>query len=359
MSEQVGNYVQRAIEAAAAAQAHNIYPVAWGFGRLDALGRGGNLVLEQLSITNIRPAAAPVSFPAVWDAYELDWVQWNGSIQQPLGRNMGEAIGVNAVLIITPGANQFKTSVSIKDLVEVETLVRELRRPPWPSDIFGGLDQEKLRRGKALYTALCRSCHDIGMTATNEYGKQFKKVKMVPLEEIGTDPVSAVSFNKRRVDTGALGLGELSAAQATEALTSDIIDRQFREGSYTESQKAAMAGYRKNNWRAPLAYMARPHSGVWTLAPYLHNGSVPNLYELLSPQEERSTVFYVGNLEFDPKKVGFVSGEAPNTFKFDTTLDGNKNTGHEFRDGPIGNGVIGRALSEQERYDLIEYLKTL
>ena len=106
--------------------------------------------------------------------------------------------------------------------------------------------------------------------------------------------------------------------------------------------------------------MARPHSGVWALAPYLHNGSVPNLYQLLSPREERENVFYVGHSEFDPKHVGFVTQKKTHTdFKFDTKLPGNSNAGHEFRDGPRQNGVIGPALSEAERWELIEYLKTI
>ena len=109
-----------------------------------------------------------------------------------------------------------------------------------------------------------------------------------------------------------------------------------------------------------LAYIARPHSGVWALAPYLHNGSVPNLYQLLSPREERENVFYVGHSEFDPKHVGFVTQKKTHTdFKFDTKLPGNSNAGHEFRDGPRQNGVIGPALSEAERWELIEYLKTI
>jgi len=96
------------------------------------------------------------------------------------------------------------------------------------------------------------------------------------------------------------------------------------------------------------------------LAPYLHNGSIPNLYQLLSPKEERDEVFYVGHSEFDPRHVGFVPEKKNSTdFKFDTSLPGNSNAGHEFRDGKIQNGVIGPALSEEERFDLIEYLKTI
>ena len=59
--------------------------------------------------------------------------------------------------------------------------------------------------------------------------------------------------------------------------------------------------------RALLAYKARPLNGIWTGAPYLHNGSVPNLYELLLPAADRSKTFYLGSWEYDPVTVGYVN----------------------------------------------------
>ena len=59
--------------------------------------------------------------------------------------------------------------------------------------------------------------------------------------------------------------------------------------------------------RALLAYKARPLNGIWTGAPYLHNGSVPNLYELLLPAAGRSETFYIGSWEYDPVRVGYVN----------------------------------------------------
>ncbi len=118
-------------------------------------------------------------------------------------------------------------------------------------------------------------------------------------------------------------------------------------------------GYRPNRWRAPLAYKARELNGIWATAPYLHNGSVPSLYELLLPAERRSRRFYVGSAEFDPRRVGLRVESFQGGFEFVTDIPGNSNAGHEYRDGPRGNGVIGPALTEQERWDLLEYLKTL
>ena len=99
----------------------------------------------------------------------------------------------------------------------------------------------------------------------------------------------------------------------------------------------------------PLSYKARPLDGIWSTAPYLHNGSVPNLYELLSPVSERSTEFHVGSTKFDPEKVGFVTESSTGTTKFDTTQPGNSNAGHDM----YGD------FTEEERWQLVEYMKTL
>ncbi len=115
-------------------------------------------------------------------------------------------------------------------------------------------------------------------------------------------------------------------------------------------------------------YKPRPLEGVWATPPFLHNGSVPNLYELLSPIEERSRRFYIGRREFDPVKVGYVTDPGDGStsgFWMDTTVPGNLNTGHQFRgddpsQGSKGQrpaGVIGRALTPEERLEIIEYLK--
>lgn len=360
LAQQVKAYVQKLQTIKQIDEDHKIYPIQWGFGRLDALGRGGNLVLTKLDSRNLRPADAPVSFPAIWDAWTFDWVQWNGAIMQPMGRNLGEAIGVNASLTVEPGEDQFATSVNVQELAAIEELIHHLQPPVWPAEILGALDQEKVQRGAKLYTDHCAHCHVPKLSAPNQYGKQFKKINLIPLEEIGTDPVSARNFHDRTVETGPLGLGVKTAAEATAYLTTKIRDRQYQKLGLSPEQQQAWDGYRPNLWQAPLAYIARPHSAVWTLAPYLHNGSVPNLYQLLSPREQRDEVFYVGSTEFDPKHVGFLSHQtSDHDFTFDTRLPGNSNAGHEFRDGPRDNGTIGPALSEQERWDLIEYLKTL
>jgi cytochrome c peroxidase len=88
-------------------------------------------------------------------------------------------------------------------------------------------------------------------------------------------------------------------------------------------------------------------NGIWATAPYLHNGSVPTLTELLKKSGDRKATFHVGGLEFDPVNVGFV--EDMTKPLFDTSVTGNSNKGHEY----------GVDLSHQEKKALIEYLKSL
>ena len=95
-------------------------------------------------------------------------------------------------------------------------------------------------------------------------------------------------------------------------------------------------------------YKARPLNGIWATAPYLHNGSIPNLEQLLKPYKERDKHFYVGSRRFDPVRVGLsTEKDGLRDFLFDTTKPGNLNTGHDWTVAP------------EHRQDLIEYLKTL
>jgi hypothetical protein len=101
-----------------------------------------------------------------------------------------------------------------------------------------------------------------------------------------------------------------------------------------------------------FAYKARPLDGIWATAPYLHNGSVPTLYDLLRDPKDRPASFAVGTRNFDPVKVGYVTDpSAPgNSFTFNTSGQGNLNQGHDYN--------VGK-LTEQERLALLEYLKSL
>jgi hypothetical protein len=187
---------------------------------------------------------------------------------------------------------------------------------------------------------------------------------MYSLGLIGTDPTAAVNFNKRLALTGQLSQppvslpAKLTVAGALQAVTTQVAKRKFAELNISPDMQNQMMGFRPNVIRAPLAYRARNMDGIWATAPYLHNNSVPNLYQLLLPAAQRSKSFYVGNLQYDPKVLGFVTAQSPDGFELRTNITGNSNAGHEFKDGLRGKGIIGPLLTDDERWAIIEYLKT-
>jgi len=357
-----------------------LFPTPEGYGRTDALARIGNFVFgtELNNKKNLVLGDGPVNYPPIWDASWMDWVQYNGSIQQPMGRNVGEALGVRSRINLLgyPGA-QFQNTIHVDNLHEIETLLggdapgKGVWSPKWPEDILGKIDRGTAAKGEKLYHELCLHCHqppmysDEGRKAEHwtDYkdngGKQFFKVTMIPLEEIGTDPKEARNFYNRKANSGPLGQGIVSAGDGLTFITQKVIQQAYAQLNLSADQQEEWNGYRKNELRAPLAYKARPHNGVWATPPYLHNGSVPNLYELLSPVVERSKVFFLGNKQFDPVNLGLDTSPLKGATEFRVDLPGNSNAGHEFNDGPKGNGVIGRKLTKEERLQIIEYLKTL
>jgi hypothetical protein len=358
----------------------HLFPTPEGYGRTDALARIGNFVFgtELNNNKNLQVGDGPVNYPPIWDASWMDWVQYNGSIQQPMGRNVGEALGVRSRinLIGYPGV-QFENTIHVDNLHEIELLLggdapgKGVWSPKWPADILGKIDADKAAKGEKLYNELCMHCHKPPMLSkegrdpkywtnfTDSSGRQFFKVTMIPLQEIGTDPNEATNFEKRIADSGPLGKGVISAKDGLKYITQKLIDQSYEDLKLNSAEVQDWNGYRKNELLAPLAYKARPHNGVWATPPYLHNGSVPNLFALLSPVSERPKVFYLGNKQYDPVKLGLNTDPLPGASEFRTELPGNSNAGHEFNDGPKGHGIIGRKLSEEERMEIIEYLKTL
>jgi uncharacterized protein (DUF2235 family)/mono/diheme cytochrome c family protein len=358
----------------------HLFPTPEGYGRTDALARIGNFVFgtELNNTKNLVVGDGPVNFPPVWDASWMDWVQYNGSIQQPMGRNVGEALGVRSRINLLgyPGA-QLQNTIHVDNLHEIELLLggdgpgKGVWSPKWPADILGKIDADKAAKGEKLYNELCLHCHQPPMLSdegrnpehwtndTNSEGRQFFKVTMIPLAEIGTDPKEAQNFANRTADSGPLGKGIVSARDGLKYITQKVIDQAYAKLKLSPDQQEEWNGYRTNELLAPLAYKARPHNGIWATPPYLHNGSVPNLFALLSPVSERPKVFYLGNKQYDPVKLGLNTEPLEGATEFRTDLPGNSNAGHEFNDGPKGNGIIGRKLSEEERMQIIEYLKTL
>jgi hypothetical protein len=199
-------------------------------------------------------------------------------------------------------------------------------------------------------------------SAANAAGERYLNLEQVDISHVGTDPAEAEDMMNRRVATPpSLGITSdqfgVALGQLVELTVNHWYDSQ--QPPTPPVLRDQMNGNRPNGVRAPLSYKVRPLNGVWATPPYLHNGSVPNLYALLSPVSERPKKFYLGNREYDPVNVGYRSEEFPGGFEFDTSIRGNSNSGHQFTDTPNQAGRIGRLLTPEERRALIEYLKTL
>jgi hypothetical protein len=406
----------------------NTYPTEEGYGRMDALGRGANGQFAPLDDRNVLVANAPVVIPPLWYTHDFDWVQSPAAILQPLGRNVTESWGVNSAVDLTnpDPTMRFHSSIPIKNMFWMETLISVMTPPKWPEDILGKVDPEEVKLGRYLYEekvfdnaltpaeeqwcpdaasadgyqpcpnpnmqnkGLCARCHGaVAQVNSNENGKRYYQLPMYKLSVIGTDPSDAANFNGREVYTGVLkstfgGKDKIGIGEALLVTTSEIIAREMDHQHIPPEDRLKVSGFRKNDFRAPLAYPARPLTGYWATPPYMHNGSIPNLYEVMSPVSDRSSTFWTGSQEFDPVKVGYRTDKFTGGFRFDTRrnflqasaysvrelfsghlrfdreIAGNSNLGHEFRNAPKGTpGVIGPYLTPKERMAIIAYMKVM
>lgn len=372
-------------------EAHNLEEAAnpqhleEGFARLDALNRIGNAVFstDLGRPENYAAPAAPVHLPRIWNASWFTWVQYNGSIEQPMIRNAGEALGVLSWINLKGGQTPlFTSSVQLKELSDLEQLLAGkqpdaehgfsgLNSPKWPNDVLPPIDKARAAKGAELYENMCRPCHLPAVTTPefwkserwlppNAAGERYLDVELIDINHVGTDASQAEGMKNRQVSVpDNLGLNTREFGPALGRLVELTVNRWYddQRPPISADRRDEMNGHRPNGIQAPLKYKVRPLNGVWATPPYLHNGSVPTLYALLSPVDERPKVFFLGDREFDPKNVGYRGNEIADGFRFDTALPGNHNTGHEFNDG-AGRGVIGRKLSPDERYAIIEFLKT-
>lgn len=406
---------------AKAAQRRGVVPhggkaVVEGFGRLDAMNRIGNEVfgVQLDNATNVVPLTAPVAYPHLWDAPWFDWVQYNGSLRQPMVRNAGQAIGMRALVNYEgQGSERFASTVPVDHIAAIETLLAGsvqptaagrftgLRSPAWPA-VFPPINAAKAAQGKALYDRHCAACHLPAPESTafwrspawlprDRHGQRYLHLALVPLARIGTDPAQAMDMHNRVVRvplqlglTGATalegGVGTYSFASAFGQVTQKVVDHWYDTQSplLSHKQRERLNGLRPNQTRLGIViggsvtpgYKARPLDGIWATPPFLHNGSVPTLYDLLSPYEERPKAFWLGDRRYDPVKVGYVGGFSPGAFKLVTTdpatgalIRGNGNGGHLFETpatpGHARPGTLGPTLTPSERWALVEYLKTL
>jgi cytochrome c5 len=309
---------------------------------------------------------------------------------------------------------RFKSSIDLFNLQRLESHLGRLKSPLWPFCRNGDnyylpkstvdetvdnrgcrsgdarIDEASSGRGKFIYAKFCQSCHDV---VIRDAWDRLIVSNMTKISKAGTDPAMAknsVNYTGKsgnfkdtyqRVSVGKVVVKEetpvvqiLTAATAGVVGTPDPdkwFPRRIVEYLYalvmTLFDNQIQASVKSGNYdpdttakpyNSLLSYRARSLNGIWATAPYLHNGSVPTLYDLLLPVKckegtgdgkFRPTTFKVGARTFDPKKVGFKS-EGYDGFTFDTTIRGNSNAGH----------VYGACrMTDEERWDLIEYLKSL
>jgi len=349
-------------------------PHANGYGRLDAFGNIFNeIVVTAINeLGNVNPVNAPVSYPVLWDTPQHDVVQWNASAVNagigPYVRNAGEVVGVFGGVLIekpnsgSPGELLYRHHINFENLKRLEDILITLWSPVWPETLLPSIDQSKAGLGKAHYDKQCLSCHEA--INRKDPNRQIT-AKVVALKDIGTDPLMADNSAKGISKTGILegqpilplpDMPALGPQAPTGLLVGNaIVNILFQELPKLLGPDEFKKGVgeflqaKTINGKVPLGYKARPLNGIWASAPFLHNGSVPSLWELLKKPNDRMRQFYVGNGELDPVHVGFSINSGPFTSKFDTAIPGNSNQGHDY----------GTDLNDTEKMELIEYIKTL
>jgi mono/diheme cytochrome c family protein len=272
----------------------------WGRGRVDTFNPYKaiqfNWDLTQLPRNELMGAA---DFPSLWnqgprEGMHLHWDGNNTSLDE---RNLSAALGAG----VTP------VTVDYASIQRVHDWILTLPPPRFPFRI----DAARSARGKAIFDAQCAECHSFtgGRTGSVE-----------DISSVGTDPYRLNSYTY-----------VLATSQAL--LFPDNVHR-FEHFSKTNG------------------YANVPLDGVWARAPYLHNGSVPSLADLLNPPADRPRLFARGYDVYDEHKVGFVSDTPEARAQgsvYDTTIPGNGNGGH----------LYGTNLGGEQKLDLLEYLKTL
>jgi hypothetical protein len=286
----------------------------WGPGRVDTFNpykaTQFNFPMDKLPREEL---IGPADYPSIWDQGPRQGMQlhWDGNNPSVEERNKSAALGAG----VTP------VTIDLQRLKRIENWTWDLKPAPYPKPI----DRNKAAEGQKLYAQYCADCH--GMKEGDKYlfdTSRFTRLgKVDPLNAIRTDPGRFNSYSEM-----------LAANQNTLYVGYEWRFKQFR----------------KTN-----GYANMPLDGIWLRAPYVHNGSVPTLRDLLNPADQRPKVFYRGYDVYNWEKVGFISDVAEENgrpfFKFDTQAEGNSNAGHD------GEGY-GTYLGDTEKDAIVEYMKT-
>jgi hypothetical protein len=279
---------------------HKEFPL-WGRGRDDAM----NLTKYFLLNWPMDDSIGPTDMPSIWN---LKKYQPEKGMLMNLA---GDSHDARSVIIDSALGLLAAAPHDAEDFrKQVDWLVSYLSEKQAPKFPFA-IDEKLAASGKAVFAANCARCHASERTGTR-----------VPVEEVGTDRERLKTWSKK------------AAVESNKVVRNFGIERR---------------GLVENE---PSGYIAAFLDGIWLRAPYLHNGSVPSMRDLLKPAAERPKVFYRGYDVYDPVKVGFVTeGEEAEQVgtRYDVSERASGNQGHEY----------GTNLSAKEKDALIEYLKTL
>ena len=245
-------------------------------------------------------AVGTVDLPSLWNQKIRDgmWLHWDGNNNLVTERNKSAAIG----------AGCSESSLDLPSMKRVEDWIWALSPPMFPA---AHIDRTFALAGAAVFKFHCANCHESG-------GGRVGQV--TPIAELRTDPERVNCFSPAL----AAKMNTLGAGRP----------------------------WKFSHFRKTDGYAAMPLDGVWLRAPYLHNGSVPTIRDLLEKPENRPSVFWRGYDVYDYKSLGFIwSGTEAETagFRYDTSVRGNSNAGHAY----------GTELKAKDKEALLEYLKTL
>jgi RoxA-like, cytochrome c-like/Cytochrome c len=326
----------------------------WGPGRVDTFSNAKgifNWPWEKLPDWTQGKEPEPdqigtVDFPSIWRQgarqkrssdgcpMELHWDGNNDTVQE---RDLSAAFGTGAL----------PTNIDHSNLERIEDWLLERSEPPKFTDFFpDAFDPELAKLGQKIYAQHCADCH--GVDGKDFTGKYVGKV--TPIDEIGTDRRRLDNYTEELAATQSmLYAGEKKSGRVPAAGSPDPL-ANCRPQPHGDAQEHT---YRFKRFQKTAGYANSPLDGIWLRAPYLHNGSVPTLRDLLKPPDDRPTSYYRGNDEYDPRALGFKSDASARPdgrayFHYKTKHPGNSAKGHRY----------GTELPENEKDALIEYLKT-
>ena len=267
----------------------------WGPGRIDPFNPPKFGILKQ----PVDQTIGNSDMMPIWNmkARTGAGLHWDG-----LTTSLRESVLSGAI-----GDGASRKSIALQNLGRIEQWLLDVQPPPYPFVI----DKALAADGRAVFDAQCAQCHRAGGARTGT---------VIPQEEVGTD--------RHRLEMW------------TEPAAT--VYNRFADGYAWD-----FGGFRKTN-----GYVAVQLDGLWLRAPYLHNGSVPSLDELLEPPANRRRTFYRGYDVYDRARAGFVSegdAAARGGMLYDTQVPGNANTGH----------LYGVDLPPAQKKSLLEFLKTL